>query len=160
MLDLARIGMFGHSHGAEATAETLLQDHRVIAGAALDGGVSERVATAGLPAPFMAISANSPASPKTEENLTTLWPRLTGWNRWLRLLDSRHLTFTDFETFAPELGSPPAVRESQFGTLDPERAVAIERAYLLAFFRQHLDHRHQPILDRPSIRYPEMFFER
>lgn len=126
-LDLARTGMFGHSHGAEATAETMLQDHRIAAGAELDGGVSTRVA-AGLHNPFMVISGNSSAGhPMTEENLTTLWPRLTGWNRWLRLHGSGHLTFTDFETFAPELNTSPAVRQNQFGTLDPERAVTIER---------------------------------
>jgi predicted dienelactone hydrolase len=159
-LDLARTGMFGHSHGAEATAETMLQDHRITAGAELDGGVSTRVAAAGLHTPFMVISGNSPASPKTEENLTTLWPHLTGWNRWLRLRDSGHLTFTDFETFAPELDTPPATRQNQFGTLDPERAVTIEQTYLLAFFNQSLDHHHQRLLDRPSTRYPEMVFER
>lgn len=160
-VDLARTGMFGHSHGAEATAETILQDHRVTAGAELDGGVSDRVAAAGLDTPFMVISGNSSAGhPLTEENLTTLWPRLTGWSRWLRLRDSGHLAFTDFETFAPELNTPPAMRQQLFGTLDPQRAVAIERAYLLAFFTQQLDHHHQRLLDRPSNRNPEMIFER
>lgn len=95
----------------------------------------------------------------TEENLTTLWPHLTGWNHWLRLHGSGHLTFTDFETFAPELNTSPAVRQNQFGTLDPERAVTIERTYLLAFFTQSLDHHHQRLLDRPSSRYPEVIFE-
>jgi predicted dienelactone hydrolase len=160
-LDLARTGMFGHSHGAEATAETMLQDRRITAGAELDGGVSDRVAAAGLHAPFMVISGNSSAGhPKTEENLTALWPHLTGWNRWLRLRDSGHMTFTDFETFAPELNTPPATQQNQFGTLNPERAITIERTYLLAFFTQSLDHHHQRLLDRPSIRYPEMIFER
>ncbi|MFB9837344.1 alpha/beta hydrolase family protein [Actinoallomurus acaciae] len=160
-LDLARTGMFGHSHGAEATAETMLQDRRITAGAELDGGVSDRVAAAGLHSPFMVISGNSAAGhPLTEENLTTLWPRLTGWGRWLRLRDSGHLSFTDFEIFAPELNTPPNTRQQLFGTLDPQRAVAIERTYLLAFFTWQLDHHHQRLLDRPSNRYPEMIFER
>lgn len=158
-LDLARTGMFGHSHGAEATAETMLQDHRIIAGAELDGGVSQRVAAAGLHVPYMVISGAA-AHGKTEENLTALWPNLTGWNRWLRLQNAGHLAFTDFETFAPELGTPPDVRQQWFGTLDPARAVTIERAYLLAFFTQELDHHHRRLLDRPDARYPEMIFER
>jgi hypothetical protein len=138
----------------------MLQDHRITAGAELDGGVSERVAAAGLHAPFMVISGNSSAGhPKTEENLTALWPNLTDWNRWLRLRNAGHLTFTDFEVFAPELHTPPATQQ-QFGTIDPVRAVTIERAYLLAFFTQQLDHHHQRILDTPSKRYPEMIFER
>jgi predicted dienelactone hydrolase len=160
-LDLARTGMFGHSHGAEATAETMAQDRRVIAGAALDGGVSQRVAAVGLRSPFMVISGESAAGhPKTEENLTELWPHLTAWSRWLRLREAGHLSFTDFETFAPELGMPPAARADQFGTISPDRAVTVERAYLLAFFTQQLGHRHQRILDRPSPRYPEVVFER
>ncbi|MBB4943411.1 dienelactone hydrolase [Streptosporangium album] len=160
-LNLARVGMFGHSHGAEATAETMLQDHRITAGAGLDGGVSDRVATAGLNTPFMVISGNSSAGhPMTEENLTTLWPHLTGWSRWLRLRGTGHLAFTDFETFAPQLNTPPATRQALFGTLAPERAVTIERKYLLAFFIEQLDHHHQRLLDRPSGRYPEMIFER
>jgi predicted dienelactone hydrolase len=160
-LDLARTGMFGHSHGAEATAETMLRDHRVIAGAELDGGVSGRVAAAGLHDPFMVVSGRSAAGhPQTEQNLTTLWPRLTGWSRWLRLRDSGHLSFTDFETFAGRLGAPQAVREQLLGTIDSGRAVAIERAYLLAFFTQHLGHHHRRLLDGPSRRYPEMIFER
>lgn len=160
-LDLARTGMFGHSHGAEATAETMAQDRRVTAGVSLDGGVSERVAATGLRAPFMVISGDSAAGhPKTEENLTELWPHLTAWSRWLRLRDAGHLSFTDFETFAPELGVPPAARPEQFGTLSPDRAVTIERAYLLAFFTSQPGYRRQRLLDRPSPRYPEMLFER
>jgi predicted dienelactone hydrolase len=160
-LDLARTGMFGHSHGAEATAETMAQDRRVIAGASLDGGVSERVAATGLYSPFMVISGDSAADhPKTEENLTELWPHLTAWSRWLRLREAGHLSFTDFETFAPELGVPPGAGSAQFGTISPDRAVTVERAYLLAFFTQQLGHRHQRILDRPSPRYPEVLFER
>ena len=160
-LDLARTGMFGHSHGAEATAETMAQDPRVIAGASLDGGVSERVAAAGLRNPFMVVSGDSAAGhPKTEENLTELWSHLTAWNRWLRLRGAGHLSFTDFATFAPELGISQDAHADQFGTLSPDRAVTIERAYLLAFFTQQLGHRHQRILDRPSSRYPEMLFER
>ena len=160
-LDLARTGMFGHSHGAEATAETMAQDRRVIAGAALDGGVSERVAATGLRSPFMVISGESAAGhPRTEENLTELWPHLTAWNRWLRLREAGHLSFTDFATFAPELGIPPGAAAGQFGTISPDRAVTVERAYLLAFFIQELGGRHQRILDRPSSRYPEVVFER
>jgi dienelactone hydrolase len=160
-LDLARVGMFGHSHGGETTAEAMLQDGRFVAGADLDGGVSDRVASAGLDRPFMVISGNSAAGhPKTEENLTTLWPHLAGWNRWLRLRGSGHLSFTDFETFAPELETPPATRQTLFGTLDPQRAVMIVRTYLLAFLTEHLDHRNERLLDAPSRRYPEMIFER
>lgn len=159
-LDLSRTGMFGHSHGAEATAETLLQDGRVTAGLELDGGVSDQVAAAGLHVPFMVVSGDSAAGhPQTEANLTTVWPRLTGWSRWLRLRGAGHLSFTDFETFAPELGTPPAALQ-QFGTLAPERMVTVEREYVRAFFAQQLDHRHQRLLDRPSRRHPEVIFER
>ncbi|MDX2968397.1 hypothetical protein PWY87_25635 [Kribbella solani] len=44
------------------------------------------------------------------------------------------------------------------GTIDADRAVAAERAYLGAFFELHLRHRDQHLLSQPSRRYPEIEF--
>lgn len=161
-LDLRRAGMFGHSRGGTTTAEVMSRDPRIAAGVDLDGPISDRVAATGLHAPFMVISseAGGAARAKWEKNIAALWPRLTGWHRWLRLAGSGHMTFTDFETFAPEIGVPTAVGDAMFGTIDAARADAVERAYLLAFFTQNLCHHPQQLLNGPSPRYPEMRFER
>lgn len=44
------------------------------------------------------------------------------------------------------------------GTIDPVRAIAAERAYLRAFFDQHLRGRENHLLDGPSATYPEAVF--
>jgi hypothetical protein len=44
------------------------------------------------------------------------------------------------------------MQQQYFGTIDPVRAVTIERAYLLAFFTHQLDHHHRRLLDSPSER--------
>lgn len=160
-LDLARLGMFGHSHGGTTTAETLLLDSRVRAGIDLDGSVSDRVATAGLAQAFLNLNSQigGPARAKFEHNLPRLWPRLSGWHLWLRLRDSGHLDFTDFALFAAQLQAPPSATAGTLGPIDPHRALAVVSAYLVAFFNETLEHRPQRLLQRPGTAYPEMIFE-
>jgi len=45
-----------------------------------------------------------------------------------------------------------------FGTIDPDRSIKNQRAYLTAFFDTHLRDRDSHLLDRPSPRFPEMQF--
>ncbi|GAB3983876.1 hypothetical protein GCM10029978_091860 [Actinoallomurus acanthiterrae] len=46
------------------------------------------------------------------------------------------------------------------GTVDSTRIVAAERAYIGAFFDEHLRHRPQRLLDGPSPRHPDVVFVR
>jgi hypothetical protein len=59
---------------------------------------------------------------------------------------------------APLIGLPPSVVAQDIGTIDPERALAAERAYVLAFFDRTLRHRDGHLLDGPSPRFPEIQF--
>ena len=160
-LDLSRLGMFGHSHGGTSTAESMLQDPRIQAGADLDGPVSDRVATAGLNQAFLNLDSQigGSARAKFEHNLPLLWPRLTGWNLWLRLRDCGHLNFTDFGLFAGQLGAPQTATAGLLGTINPHRALAITALYLHAYFSQTLERQPQVLLERPSPDIPEMIFE-
>jgi hypothetical protein len=47
--------------------------------------------------------------------------------------------------------------EEQVGTITPHRAMAIQRAYPLAFYDLHFRHRGH-LLDGPSSAYPEVLF--
>jgi hypothetical protein len=160
-LDLSRLGMFGHSRGGTTTAEALLQDCRIRAGADIDGPVSDRVAAAGLRQAFLNLNSQigGTARAKFERNLPRLWPRLSGWHLWLRLRDSGHLDFTDFGLFAAQLQAPPSATAGLLGPGDPHRALTVVSAYLAAFFTETLKHQPQRILRRPSADYPEMIFE-
>lgn len=160
-LDLTRLGMFGHSHGGTSTAESMLQDPRIRAGVDIDGPVSDRVAAAGLHQGFLNLDSQigGAARAKFEHNLLLLWPRLTGWNLWLRLQDSGHLNFTDFSVFAAQLRAPQTATAGLLGTIEPRRALAITALYLRAYFAQELDHQPQSLLEHPSPAVPEMIFE-
>ena len=56
------------------------------------------------------------------------------------------------------LNLPPDAVQALIGTIDPHRSIAVQRAYLTAFFNTHLRHRHGHLLDHPSARFPEMRF--
>lgn len=73
------------------------------------------------------------------------WSHLRGWRLQLSLADSAHNTFTDLAPLAQQLEKalpiPPAVvaqLTELIGTIDAERAVAVQRAYLAAFLRPAL----------------------
>jgi hypothetical protein len=45
-----------------------------------------------------------------------------------------------------------------FGHIGDHRAMTIVGTYVTAFFEQFLNHRSEPLLDRPSSRFPEVQF--
>jgi len=166
-LDLSRIGMFGHSLGGSTSVRVVSEDHRVRAGANLDGATT-LVEDPPLPAfpppvfrPFLQILADHAPGSSAE----LLWANLHGWRLQLRVLGAQHGTFvTDFAALVPQIlpvfPLPPELVESlNLGTIDGTRAVAVERAYVGAFFNLHLRGRGH-LLDRPSPRFPEVVFER
>ncbi|MFC4070005.1 hypothetical protein ACFO0C_34190, partial [Actinoplanes subglobosus] len=82
--------------------------------------------------------------------LTADYANLTGWRRWIAVAGADHASFTDLGIFADQLGI-------DIGATTPGvRATAITRRYVRAMFDQHLRHRHQPLLDGASDRYPEV----
>jgi hypothetical protein len=81
------------------------------------------------------------------------WKLLTGWKRWLVLTGGEHQSFTDGPLLAAALGSKPA-----YGVLPAARAAELTRTYVAAFLDQHLKSKRQPLLDKPSSRYPEVKF--
>jgi hypothetical protein len=58
----------------------------------------------------------------------------------------------------PQTGAPPAEIEPIIGSIDGPRSVAVQRAYVRAFFDRHLRERPGRLLDGPSARFPEMRF--
>ena len=74
----------------------------------------------------------------------------------------RAITFTDFAPLLPQvapiLGKPPSWVVEGIGTINGLRAVAIERAYIGAYFDLYLRHRDSHLLTGPSAHYPEVVF--
>ncbi|MGY0232105.1 alpha/beta hydrolase family protein [Longispora urticae] len=150
-LDLSRVGMVGHSLGGAAAAQTMAEDPRVKVGADLDGTVSGTVVEGGLDRPFLLLGA-----PGDDPSWTALWSRLRGPRHRLELARSGHMSFTDYQVLLPQARVPDL--EPSLGTIDGDRSIAVQRAYLRAYFDRYLLCRDSGLLDRPSARYPEMLF--
>ncbi len=80
------------------------------------------------------------------------WELLAGWKRWLVVGGAVHASFTDLALLAEQSGIDTGAGLSGARSLD------ITRAYIRAFFDQHLRSRPQALLDQPSPGYPEVMF--
>ncbi|MEU8917223.1 lipase [Streptomyces nigrescens] len=168
-LDLERIGMFGHSGGGATAAEAMRTDRRVDAGINMDGTLQYSkteflpVAREGLDRPFM-LMGKANQTHLNKPSWQSFWDRSTGWKRDLSLERGSHFSYTDAQSLVPALDEyldiPAQIREQYIGTVDPERSTAAQRAYVTAFFDQHLLGRPRRLLDGPSPSRPEVRFVR
>ncbi|GAA4621076.1 alpha/beta hydrolase [Actinoallomurus vinaceus] len=151
LIDPSRIAMEGHSVGGASAIGAMLKDSRIRAGIDMDGTTLTTIPEGGLSRPFLFLGTQAKHSPGGAD---TTWDRdwrlLTGWRRWLVVAGAEHASFTDDSLLVEQLG---VYRNAD---LPGARALDITRAYTRAFFDLHLRHRPQPLLDRPSARYPEV----
>jgi len=156
---LTDVGMVGHSLGGATAAQVAHDDPRVTAGVNLDGNPYGSVVSDGLDEPFLQVASGS----TTREN-TPAWgtfkDHLRGWHREIRVAGTEHLSFHDAVLARAKLaripGVQPAVLTEAFGTLDGRRVVAVERAYVGAFFDLHLRGVDRHLLDAEATRFPEV----
>ncbi|WP_433442335.1 alpha/beta hydrolase family protein [Nonomuraea sp. CA-141351] len=147
----SRIGMAGHSAGGASTIAAMLKDTRVRAGLNMDGTTFAPIPESGLSRPFLFLGAQAMHSPGGKDTTWDRdWVQLTGWKRWLVVAGAEHVSFTDTALLVEQLG----VYRNR--GLSGERAVEITRSHVRAFFDLHLRHKPQPLLDKPSTRYPEV----
>jgi dienelactone hydrolase len=168
LIDPAQIGMAGHSAGGAATIAAMLADSRICAGVDMDGSTDAPIPDEGLARPFLFLGKQSNYTPGSGRTVTTLrdwklrsgavitwerdWELLTGWKRWLVVTGAVHASFTDLALLADQVGVDTGA------SLPGARSLDITRAYVRAFFDQHLRGRPQALLDQPSPRYPEVTF--
>jgi dienelactone hydrolase len=180
-LDLAKVGMFGHSLGGATAAKAMAADSRIGAGINLDGSIflanpaihqnisalSGQVATQLGDRPFM-IMTHQGHNAHTDPSLAGFWSHLHGSRPFLTLKDSQHYSYTDLEQFLGQLLAARIVpqqltraRVSEvIGTIPPARAIAAGRAYIAAFFDLQLrgDSSASRLLSGPSPSYPYIEF--
>jgi dienelactone hydrolase len=155
LIDPSRMAIAGHSAGGAAAIAAMLADPRIRAGIDMDGATAAPIPDHGLSRPFLFLGKQSNYTPGSGGAVTTWerdWKRLTGWKRWLLVAGAVHASFTDLALLADQSGID--VGAAVFGS----RSLEITRAYVRAFFDQHLRSRPQALLDQPSPRYPEVTF--
>jgi dienelactone hydrolase len=155
LIDPSRIAMAGHSAGGAAAIAAMLADSRIRAGIDMDGATAARIPPSGLSRPFLFLGKQANYTPGGEGPVTTWerdWKLLTGWKRWLLVVGAMHASFTDLALLADQTGIDIGA------SLPGARSLDITRAYVRAFFDQHLRGRPQALLDHPSPRYPEVTF--
>jgi dienelactone hydrolase len=169
LIDPARMAMAGHSAGGAAAIAAMLADSRIRAGIDMDGATCASIPDHGLSRPFLFLGKQSNYNPgsgaavtpgtrdwKVLRGAVATWERdwtlLTGWKRWLLVAGAVHASFTDLALLADQTGIDIGAG------LPGARSLDITRAYVRAFFDQHLQGTPQTLLDQPSLRYPEVTF--
>ncbi len=166
LIDPSRMAMAGHSLGGAAAIAAMVADSRIRAGIDMDGSTAAPIPDEGLARPFLFVGKQSNYTPgsgiiaspdgKHVKGSVLTWQRdwelLTGWKRWLVVAGAVHASFTDLVLLADQLGIDIDAH------LPGARSLDITRAYVRAFFDQHLRGRPQALLDQPSPRYEEVMF--
>jgi dienelactone hydrolase len=153
LIDPSRIAMAGHSIGGAAAIAALLADSRLSAGIDMDGSTHAPIPAEGLSRPFLFLGKQANYTPGGQGSVTTWerdWKLLTGWKRWLVVAGAIHASFTDLALLADQFGLDVGAG------LPGARSLDITRAYVRAFFDQHLRGEPQALLDQPSPHYPEV----
>jgi predicted dienelactone hydrolase len=153
VIDRSRIAMAGQSIGGAAAMAAMVKDPRIRAGIDMDGTTYARIPKNGFTRPFMFLGSAQHVPGGRDTSWDRDWKLLTGWKRWIVLTGAEHQSFTDGPLLAGALGLKPA-----YGALPAARAAELTRTYVAAFLDQHLKSQRQPLLDKPSSRYPEVTF--
>ncbi|WP_445271890.1 alpha/beta hydrolase family protein [Streptomyces bambusae] len=154
LVDSRRIGMAGHSIGGASAAAAMATDRRVDAGVNMDGTFFSPIPEGGLKGrPFLMLGGDPALRPPGESSWEAAWQRLDGWKRWLTVTGTGHMAFTDLLPLGDAIGRP-----DPHSPLSGTRSVEITRAYVTAFFDQHLRGLPQPLLTGPSAANPEVVF--
>ena len=163
LIDPSRMAMAGHSAGGAAAIAAMLADSRIRAGIDMDGATAAPIPDGGLSRPFLFLGKQSnytpgkqspgiPGKPGPASTWERDWKLLTGWKRWLLVAGTVHASFTDLALLADQSGIDIGA------ALSGARSLDITRAYVRAFFDQHLRSKPQALLDQSSLRYPEVTF--
>jgi dienelactone hydrolase len=141
LIDPSRMAMAGHSAGGAAAIPAMLADSRIRAGIDMDGATVAPIPEHGLSRPFLFLGKQSNYAPGSGGAATTWehdWEVLTGWKRWLLVTGAIHASFTDLALLADQAGIDAGA------DLPGARSLDITRAYVRAFFDQHLRGTPQP----------------
>ncbi|HEY3557034.1 MAG TPA: hypothetical protein VGL05_06215 [Kribbella sp.] len=157
LLDLDRIGSYGHSAGGLSSIDLLVADPRIRAAIDLDGELGYGyddpadcpTVAKGTDRPFLLMGSGAigpgPHDHRTDPSWGLFWEHSSGWKRDLNLPNGRHYSFVDYQALIPWFQQfftvPPELVANTVGTADARNVLRALRTYIPAFFDQHLRHR-------------------
>ncbi|MEW1635962.1 acetylhydrolase [Streptomyces sp. NPDC093801] len=137
VMDLDRIGLYGHSAGGTAAVYAARGDRRVAAVANLEGYLDLHPAPADHDRPLLLFRTDGFEG---AARIESSWAGLPG--RRALLADANHWAFTDYGSLVPQLQATglvtAAARAALVGTGDPAATLAEVRRRVRAFFARHL----------------------
>ncbi|RSM86618.1 alpha/beta hydrolase [Kibdelosporangium aridum] len=151
LIDQHHIAAVGHSMGGGGAATVMRADSRVDAGVNMDGPM---LPPDPVNRPFLLFGGPELHDPGHAKDTSwdTVWPRMSGWKRWLHAPDADHMSFTDLNLLVQQAGIDPPT------PLDPARGISLTRTYVAAFVDQHLRGIPQRVLNGPTAEFPEIKF--
>ena len=147
-LDTNTIGVFGHSQGASAVGQSLLEDDRISAGVNLDGVQWGNMIDSTLTKPFLILSSDWKLP---HPNFNTYAFRHGSTNSFYdaKINNSGHASFMDI----PLMVNLQFINEA--GTINPNKAYKITTNVLLQFFDKYLLDKQTSLLDLKT-KYPNL----
>jgi len=161
-LDMARVGVFGHSLGGATAAQFCHDDSRCKAGIDVDGAPHGSVIQEGLHQPFMFLLSDhshesDPDSRQIQANIQSIYDRLPPNGRLsITIRGANHFTFSDDGALLKSHIVRGMLR--MFGRLgiDGRRQLAVSAYCLRSFFDAYLKGPGVARLKLSSPRYPEI----
>jgi predicted dienelactone hydrolase len=162
-LDLARVGVFGHSFGGAAAAQFCSQDPRCTAGVDVDGSLHGRVIENGIHRPFLfLLSGNGDFSLAAEvrqikADIQSVYDRLPPAGRLRAVIrGANHFTFSDDGALLKSAAARGALR--LFGKLgiSGRRQLEVTAYCLRSFFDLYVKGHGNAPLRLASALYPEI----
>lgn len=147
-LDIDRVGVFGHSRGGAAAAQSCLEDARFLACGNLDGSVSAVALSGVVEQPFLLVRSEI-----RDSTLGTFFAHLQGPAHRVDVAGANHNDFTDLPLVLESLrGQIPEINPAALllGSIAPQRSFAITAAYVGGFFDATLRGRPVSVFDAPS----------
>jgi predicted dienelactone hydrolase len=160
-LDLARVGIYGHSTGAGAAIQFCGTDSRCVAGLTEDAfmtPVSQALIDNGVSQPFFFLFSQAWTDDIGSKNnllFDSFYSHLPAPAPVVTILGTRHYDFSDLPLLSPltpQLGLK--------GPINGKLVVRIINDYLLAYFDQELKGIPSPIPFGPSADYPDLRWEK
>lgn len=154
LLNMGKVGVFGHSTGGGATIEFCGKDPRCKAGLTYDAfmrPVSVEVLENGTPQPFLYLFSELWPFKRNTDLFEGYYRHVPASNRVITILGADHYDFTDLPALSP--------LAPQLGLKGPIPGAQVQKILMdttLAFFDLALKGKPTSLLDSPSTQYPEV----